>query len=851
MMQRTQKFRQALIYPVTLVFSLSLFWYLKALDTPLWISTYLPITVGALFIHFLERIFPYQKEWTPDINEVRQDAYYLVLVQMLLPIFTNFFFTISLVNLIASSQLTIDSIWPHHWNPILQCLLMLTFADLLRYWLHRASHTNSFLWRLHAVHHSPEKLYWLNVARFHPAEKVIQYTLDTLPFIILGVAPDVFALYYVLYAINGFFQHCNIKLEMVFLNKIISTAQLHRWHHSDKIKESNSNYGNNIIIWDILFGTYYFPQNKHVDSLGLINKEYPQSFMKQLWTPLYKGLDKRPIQQNDIKNFVLNLLLSFKMKWIYYSLVRPLYKDSKHPNKVQKKLLQDILRNNASSQYGKKYQFSRITNIREYQKNIPISEYDQIKDFIQNQEQTHSVICSKAFMYNQTSGTTGEPKYIPITKESITDLKHAQQISAWHNYNSCPEAYQGKLLGIVSPAIEGHLDSGTPYGAASGHIYNTMPDIARKKYVLPSELFSIENYTHKYYILTRIALEEESITFMGTANPSTFHKIEETIKTNVDSLIKDLNNGTCKYLGELEPSLRTQIEKFIKTNKQRAASLLQLQQQGSISLSSLWPHLKLITTWTKGSCGIALSSLLQNQNHHIDVCELGYLASEMRGSIVIDPKNGTEILNTQSVFFEFCERDKWEQGETKLLTLNEIEKNLEYYIFITTKTGLYRYNMNDIIKVTGYYNNTPTIQFQQKGKGVTNITGEKLYESQILSAMQEIEQELSLDFNFYQAVADEEAQQYIIYVEPQKEKSISSETLSILLDQTIQKLNIEYMNKRKSGRLKPIEVKLLKQGTYETFKETRLKDGVREGQFKTVILEYKKNSTFPWSQYAY
>ena len=170
----------------------------------------------------------------------------------------------------------------------------LLVAELLRYPLHVAAHNTKTLWRLHAVHHSPKKLYWLNVGRFHPAEKALQYTLDTLPFILVGVGPEVVALYFVFYAVNGFYQHSNVDVRYGLLNYIVSGPELHRWHHSKRIHESNRNYGNNLIVWDLVFGTWFFPRDARVGDLGLFNRNYPPDFIGQMTAPLTPGLDKKP-----------------------------------------------------------------------------------------------------------------------------------------------------------------------------------------------------------------------------------------------------------------------------------------------------------------------------------------------------------------------------------------------------------------------------------------------------------------------------------------------------------------------------------------------------------------------------
>jgi len=256
------------------------------------VATYVPVTVTALLIIYLEYSNPYRGPWQPSRQEIAIDGIYMVLIQILLPRLLGFGVSLMLLYAFQSSEFQLAIPWPHDWSVISQAVLMLLVADFFRYWLHRLSHNWKPLWQLHAIHHSPHKLYWLNVNRFHPIEKVIQYLFDVLPFILLEVTDEVLALYFVFYAINGFFQHCNIDLRMGILNLIISGPQLHRWHHSVEIQESNTNYGNNLIVWDLLFRTWFLPGARDVGVLGLINREYPLDFLSQLKTPFVKGLDK-------------------------------------------------------------------------------------------------------------------------------------------------------------------------------------------------------------------------------------------------------------------------------------------------------------------------------------------------------------------------------------------------------------------------------------------------------------------------------------------------------------------------------------------------------------------------------
>ena len=254
---------------------------------------------GLLVISLLERTFPYRKEWRPNHKDILNDATFMVLVQNLLPMFLGYIVSITLLENYQETVIAIKQIWPAQLPLLAQLLLMMVCAEFVRYWLHRLSHNWAPLWRFHAVHHSPHKLYWMNVGRFHPVDKTLQYLLDSLPFIVLGISADVLALYFVFYAINGFFQHCNISIRLGLMNYVISGPELHRWHHSKRTSESNNNYGNNLIIWDIIFGTWFLPNNRNVETLGLINRNYPTHFCAQLKSPFIKNLDKNQMEQTS------------------------------------------------------------------------------------------------------------------------------------------------------------------------------------------------------------------------------------------------------------------------------------------------------------------------------------------------------------------------------------------------------------------------------------------------------------------------------------------------------------------------------------------------------------------------
>lgn len=278
-----------LTYPAIVISAFALHYVLKDMGAELFVATYVPALIAAALVTLAEWLSPARLQWHPNKSDIANDLSFMVMVQLVLPPALSLLAALALVDPIRSLNLVPNSWWPHDWPIAVQGLLILFGGDLLRYWLHRASHRTKLLWRLHAVHHSPQKLYWLNVGRFHPIEKALQFMGDTLPFILLGVHKEAIAFYFLFYSVNGFLLHSNVRLRYGFLNYIFNTAELHRWHHSKLPKESDNNYGNHVMIWDLLFGTWFLPKDREVGPLGLRDKKYPMSFLGQMKAPFRPG----------------------------------------------------------------------------------------------------------------------------------------------------------------------------------------------------------------------------------------------------------------------------------------------------------------------------------------------------------------------------------------------------------------------------------------------------------------------------------------------------------------------------------------------------------------------------------
>ncbi|MEX2132076.1 MAG: GH3 auxin-responsive promoter family protein [Pseudohongiellaceae bacterium] len=498
--------------------------------------------------------------------------------------------------------------------------------------------------------------------------------------------------------------------------------------------------------------------------------------------------------------------------------------DATHkPQKAQNKLLRSIIRNNRNTVFGKKYGFASLNSVREYQSRVPVQCYEDLRGLIERQA-VDMLPCLTEEMpsfFVLTSGTTSKPKFIPVLESTIRQYRVTQYLAAYAVYRDFPEAFRGKILGIVSPAIEGKLDFGALYGSMSGLIYKSMPKLLRSKYVVPPEVFEIPDYNEKYLQMAGYAIREPNITMIATANPTTIFRLLEAINEDFHLLYKEL----------------------IKTNAERAAYLLRIKEANQeLLLSDLWPKLSVVTVWTGGNCSVLIPRLRKSLPSFAKVVEVGYMSSEFRGGITVDAVRNIEIPTFQHNFFEFVERNNWEESDPQFKLLNEVEVGKQYYIFVTTQNGLYRYNINDLIEITGFFNGTPTIRFVQKGKGVLNLTGEKLYESQLVDAISQFNQLTGTEIQFFIMIGCADSLQYTLYLE--------YEPIDISpLEHFLMEANLEYAAKRRSDRLKPIEAVFVKNGTSEFYKEYCVTAGQRESQYKLVHLQSRIDCKFDFNSY--
>jgi len=250
----------------------------------------------------LERLFPETPRWRLERGEAFTDLLHMMLSN---PIPTQIF-TVLFYGAIVSASGAISAalgfgLWPAHWPLAAQGLLALLVAELVNYGIHRGYH-ESRLWPLHAVHHCSPRMYFFLSVRKHPIQTALTYGGRLSVLWLLGVTEGALALYTVFVAANSYVQHSNIRMTTGPLRYLLATPELHRIHHSRRIEEHNTNYGDSLSIWDRLFGTLTEPASVPPlhDRIGLPGIEVPQTYRAHLMLPFaWRRLHATPGTRGD------------------------------------------------------------------------------------------------------------------------------------------------------------------------------------------------------------------------------------------------------------------------------------------------------------------------------------------------------------------------------------------------------------------------------------------------------------------------------------------------------------------------------------------------------------------------
>ncbi|MCC7121534.1 MAG: sterol desaturase family protein [Gammaproteobacteria bacterium] len=230
-----------------------------------------------LWLFVLEKHLPYRSDWRRNDGQIGADLGHTLLNKGLVQITIIQLMSLEFFANRGSGVIGALPLWQ-------QIIIGLVATEFGLYWAHRLGHEWPLLWRFHAVHHSVKRLWIVNTGRFHFIDSNLS-VLASVPFLLAtGISMDAIIWVSAITAYVGVLTHCNVAMRCGWLNYLFNTPNLHRWHHSTSPVEGNTNYGQNLLVWDQLFGTWLYKREAGPGFIG-IHDRMPRRLLGQLLMP--------------------------------------------------------------------------------------------------------------------------------------------------------------------------------------------------------------------------------------------------------------------------------------------------------------------------------------------------------------------------------------------------------------------------------------------------------------------------------------------------------------------------------------------------------------------------------------
>jgi hypothetical protein len=498
------------------------------------------------------------------------------------------------------------------------------------------------------------------------------------------------------------------------------------------------------------------------------------------------------------------------------------------PHEVQQQLLQRIIRGQAGTAFGRDHGFAHVHHADDFRRSVPVAPYEYVEPYINRVRQgDFGALLSEptVHMFALTSGTTATRKFIPVTPQYLADYKRGWNIWGMKGYTDHPGTKLRPIVQLSSDWQEFTSEAGTPCGSVSGLTASMQKRIIRWLYCVPACVGCLKDPAAKYYTALRLSLPR-NVGMIIAANPSSLVNLARTGDYEKERLIRDLHDGTLSTHLDVPADIRAALAWTIRKRHRARARQLEdiVRRNGTLYPRDYWPGECLIGNWTGGSVGLYLRHFPRYYGDKY-VRDIGLLASEGRMTIPMEDNTSSGVLDITSHYFEFM--PEAEAGKPNPITLaaHEVQEGQTYFILPTTAYGLYRYHISDVVRVTGFFNRTPLIEFLSKGAHFANVTGEKLSEYHVSAAMTDVLARMNLTLTAYSLAPcwHDEQPYYGLFVErgdlANREQGLR---LAGALDRRLQEINIEYASKRESLRLGTIRLQLLADRSWQQWDRERL-----------------------------
>lgn len=516
--------------------------------------------------------------------------------------------------------------------------------------------------------------------------------------------------------------------------------------------------------------------------------------------------------------------------------------------KTQEKLLLGLMKKNKTTVYGQKNNFKDVRSIEDYQKLVPLTYYDDYAEYVQRMIKGEKGLITNSVYrrFTASSGSTGKAKIVPLSAWS----EWVCQCFSFSAPVGCAYKYfkeQGRMMPPQTGLLTAEVGCKQLENGKTVSCLSSIPLINLRPFVplfatSPKELqfASDDTKMDSHYLKLRFALPRNDISYLSTIFITTLESMFFYMEENWEMLCDDIEKGIINASIVCPPEMRAKLEKNLKPNPERAEELRKEFRKGFDKepiIPRIWPNVSWMYGMGTGAIAIYQKKLQRYMGADIPIHYLGYVASEAMMAVPLELNSFEYVMLPQNGFYEFRPVDS--DDYDNLLTIKDLEVGKEYEIILTNTSGFYRYRIEDVIRVTGFYHESPKVTFCYRLNQIANISGEKMTQmafDYIVNSMSEQLDELFVGYSIYPDHSTSPGH-YVLLVETAKEVDVSKEEeYAKLFEELFCKNNPSAQPVFKNGSLGHCEVKFLRHGTYDDYRQMLKDRGANLNQVKPVKL---------------
>jgi hypothetical protein len=508
------------------------------------------------------------------------------------------------------------------------------------------------------------------------------------------------------------------------------------------------------------------------------------------------------------------------------------------PTATQAQFLQRLLRHYRYTERGQRYHFDELRSVEAFCERLPVTQYRDYEADIERivAGEANRLTPDPVRFLTLTSGTTGQRKWIPVTRRFQNALQRANMASIGFLLRALQAGGHslGQSLITNSVQVAGKTETGIEYGLASTGSLRLSKLLAAPLFSHPYDLLQITDSRTRHYLCLLFGLRDRQLQSMVANFPMLLLRTCQYLEEDAARLIQDLQTGTLSEQLDLTPDTRSILQKRWIAAPDRAAELQAIMQRhGRLTPQLAWPNLTFVTT-ARGGTSDFYFQRFPDYFGSVPIFGGVYGCSEATFGISHAFNEDGCILALESGFYEFVPETEWEWEYPNTLLPTDVKIGERYRILVTNDTGFYRYDIRDVVEVVGFYQKTPLIVFRHRLGGLLNSTSEKTTEFHVMQVMQRLQQEFDLQLeDFCVTLSEHEIPaHYWVNLELEPTSRLAHpDHLLRRFDAVLQQENGHYQIMRRD-QVPPPGLRILAPGSFEQLRHRLVQRGNAENQLK-------------------